>query len=103
MTREELQKLVEESVCTRCGGTLEIIKVEGECETPLCRSCSMTNWGCLPDIYEKARRAVDDFSYRYYKRYDAAGDEVGTRKANISKMVDIYRLFRSMDMEANGD
>lgn len=93
----DLKEMAKERVCTRCGGRLEIVRIQGDAvDSPFCRSCSRTNWGCLPDVYDMARHFVSKCVFEYYSA-DSILDDGDRMKANIGEIADIITWVREYD------
>lgn len=92
----ELQQYINNNVCSYCGGSLEIQKIN-DIENCVCMPCSRVNYGVKPEIYNIAVKYLESdslFNYYYHLMY---ADEEYRRKVNLSKLCDMIVTFKEIE------
>jgi len=79
ITKSECESRVEGLVCTRCGGKLTAIETVDNAGSPThwpgCEPCSHFDYGAKPEVFNIARKLVDDHGYRHYNDGSLDDDE----------------------------
>ncbi len=84
LSYEELQKKIENRVCTYCGEPLKLVMVEN---VPMivCDNCMNSSQGTSREIYEMAEKYVSTAKFIYYE----SEDKIIQKYLNVNKMCGI--------------
>ena len=97
----DIRKREKRCVCRQCGSPLEahmIVFCEygGQGVELYCPSCDRIEYGCEPEIYDLARKFVEDFEFNYF--VDMAEGERNIQ-LNTSKVCELFTwLFKETEM-----